>query len=100
MLNRTFGCVRVVWNRTLAARQALYAAEGKSTSYPQANRNLTMMKRDPELAWLNEVSAVALQYTLRLRRRRQTARGNPAAVASETGNSRREPGIPDFSYGK
>ncbi len=32
MLNRTFGCVRVVWNRTLAARQARYAAERRSMS--------------------------------------------------------------------
>ncbi len=32
MFNRTFGCVRVVWNRTLAARQERYAAEGKATS--------------------------------------------------------------------
>jgi putative transposase len=32
VLARTFGCVRVVWNRTLAARHERYAAEGKSTS--------------------------------------------------------------------
>ena len=29
MLNRTFGCVRVVWNRTLAARRERYVAEGR-----------------------------------------------------------------------
>jgi transposase len=33
VLARTFGCVRVVWNRTLAARRARYAADGTSTSY-------------------------------------------------------------------
>ena len=33
VLARTFGCVRVVWNRTLAARRARYAAEGTGTSY-------------------------------------------------------------------
>ncbi len=65
MLNRTFGCARVVWNRTLAARQASYAAGRKSTSYAQTDRALTAMKRDPELAWLNEVSSVPLQQTLR-----------------------------------
>jgi len=27
MLNRTFGCVRVVWNRTLASRRARWQAE-------------------------------------------------------------------------
>jgi putative transposase len=65
MLNRTFGCVRVVWNRTLAARHARYAAEGKSTSYAQADAALTAMKKDPGLAWLSEVSSVPLQQALR-----------------------------------
>ena len=32
MLARTFGCVRVVWNRTLAARQARWATERCGTS--------------------------------------------------------------------
>ena len=35
MLSRTFGCVRVVWNRTLAARRTRWRAEGKGTSYPR-----------------------------------------------------------------
>ena len=65
MLARTFGCVRVVWNRTLAARRALYAAEGTRTSYAQTDRALTQMKKDPELAFLNEVSSVPLQQALR-----------------------------------
>jgi putative transposase len=33
LLARTFGCVRVAWNRTLAARRARYAADGTRTSY-------------------------------------------------------------------
>jgi len=32
VLNRTFGCVRVVWNRTLAGRQARWHLERKGTS--------------------------------------------------------------------
>jgi putative transposase len=65
MLARTFGCVRVVWNRTLADRHARYAAEGKSTSYAQTDAALTAMKKMPELEWLNEVSSVPLQQALR-----------------------------------
>jgi len=65
MLNRTFGCVRVVWNRTLAARQARWHAEHKSTSYAQADAALTAMKKDPGLAFLNQVSSVPLQQALR-----------------------------------
>jgi putative transposase len=62
---RTFGCVRVAWNRTLAARHERYAAGGKGTSYAQTDRALTAMKRDPGLAFLNEVSSVPLQQALR-----------------------------------
>ena len=65
MLNRTFGCVRVVWNRTLAARRERYVAEGTSTSYAETDRALTAMKKDPELAFLGEVSSVPLQQALR-----------------------------------
>jgi putative transposase len=65
LLNRTFGCVRVVWNRTLSARQQRYAAERTTTSYAQTDRALTAMKKDPGLAFLAEVSSVPLQQTLR-----------------------------------
>jgi putative transposase len=65
MLNRTFGCVRVVWNRTLAARRARWHLEGQGTSYAESDRALTAMKKDPELAFLSEVSCVPLQQALR-----------------------------------
>jgi len=65
ILARTFGCVRVVWNRTLAGRHARYLAEGKSTSYRESDAALTAMKKLPGLAWLNEVSSVPLQQALR-----------------------------------
>ena len=65
MLARTFGCVRVVWNRILAARHARYATESKPTSYAQTDAALTAMKKTPGLEWLNEVSSVPLQQTLR-----------------------------------
>ncbi|MEU5938072.1 RNA-guided endonuclease TnpB family protein [Micromonospora sp. NPDC047548] len=73
VLNRTFGCVRVVWNRTLAARHARYHGEGKSTSYAETDRALTEMKRLPELTFLNEVSSVPLQQTLRHQHTAMTA---------------------------
>jgi putative transposase len=55
----------VVWNRTLAARQARWHTERIGTSYAETDRALTAMKRDPELAFLNEVSSVPLQQALR-----------------------------------
>ena len=68
-LHRTFGCVRLVWNRTLAARRSRYAAERKDTSYAETDRSLTLMKRDPGLEFLNQVSAVPLQQALRHQKR-------------------------------
>ena len=65
MLARTFGCVRLVWNRTLAARHRLYHAEGKGLSYAASDAALTAMKKDPDLAFLAEVSSVPLQQALR-----------------------------------
>jgi putative transposase len=65
MLARTFGCVRVVWNRTLAARHERWATERLRTSYRETDAALTAMKRRPELAFLGEVSSVPLQQTLR-----------------------------------
>lgn len=65
LLSRTFGCVRVVWNQTLAARHVRYAADGTSTSYRETDAALTDLKRDPAFNWLSEVSSVPLQQTLR-----------------------------------
>ncbi|TWH69804.1 putative transposase [Micromonospora olivasterospora] len=73
VLSRTFGCVRVVWNRTLAARRARYRAEGRSTSYAETDRALTEMKKQPDLAFLGEVSSVPLQQTLRHQHTAMTA---------------------------
>src|SRR3984957_15807449 len=65
VLNRTFGCIRVVWNRTLAWRQARYRDSQASTSYSQASAYLTAMKATDDLGWLTEVSSVPLQQELR-----------------------------------
>jgi putative transposase len=65
VLSRTFGCVRLVWNRTLAERHRLYRAEGKGLSYAESDRALTAMKKNPDLAFLSEVSSVPLQQALR-----------------------------------
>ena len=73
VLARTFGCVRVVWNRTLAARRARWHLAGKGTSYAESDRALTAMKKDPDLAFLNEVSCVPLQQALRHQRQAYSA---------------------------
>ncbi|MGX7729713.1 helix-turn-helix domain-containing protein [Rhodococcus sp. 2H158] len=64
-LNRTFGCVRVVWNKALDERTRAYATEHRKTTYVQASAALTGWKKTDDLAFLNEVSSVPLQPTLR-----------------------------------
>ncbi|WP_017533601.1 RNA-guided endonuclease InsQ/TnpB family protein [Nocardiopsis alba] len=64
-LGRTFGCVRLVWNKTLAERHAAYDQRGEKTSYKQTDQALTEWKRGENLAFLAEVSSVPLQQTLR-----------------------------------
>lgn len=65
IFRRTFGCVRLVWNRTLAERQHRYTTEQRGTSYRETDTALTEWKRDPDLAFLGEISSVPLQQTLR-----------------------------------
>ena len=65
LLRRTFGCVRVVWNKTLAARQRRYTTEQHGTPYRETDAALAEWKRTDELAFLSEVSSVPLQQALR-----------------------------------
>ena len=64
-LNRTFGCVRLVYNRALDARTRARAVGRQRVSYVQTSAWLTEWKRTEELAFLNEVSCVPLQQALR-----------------------------------
>lgn len=72
-LNRTFGCVRVVWNHMLAERHRRWHVDSQSTSYIQANAELTALKRRSEMAFLSEVSSVPLQQCLRHQQKAMTA---------------------------
>ena len=64
LLNRTFGCVRYVYNRALAERSRAWAQEQQRVTFAETCRMLTAWKADPETAWLYEVSNVALQQGL------------------------------------
>ena len=65
LLSRTFGCIRVVWNKTLADRQRRYTTTGESTPYRETDAALASWKKDPDLTFLSEVSSVPLQQALR-----------------------------------
>ncbi|MFF4875015.1 RNA-guided endonuclease InsQ/TnpB family protein [Micromonospora sp. NPDC000668] len=64
-LNRTFGCVRKVYNLALEARTRAWAVDRERTTYVQTSAMLTEWKRTEDLAFLNEVSSVPLQQSLR-----------------------------------
>lgn len=64
-LRRTFGCVRLIWNKTLAERHTAYHQRGEKTSYKQTDAALTGWKKTEDLAFLSEVSSVPLQQALR-----------------------------------
>lgn len=63
-LSRTFGCVRKVYNLALAARTDAWA-RGERVNYNQTSALLTAWKKTEALAFLNDVSCVPLQQTLR-----------------------------------
>ncbi len=64
LLNRTFGCVRYVYNRALAERSRAWTQEQKRVTFAETCRMLTAWKADPDTGWLYEVSNVALQQGL------------------------------------
>lgn len=65
LLTKTFGCARFVWNSILDWRSKEYALNGTKIGYAKSTARLTEMKQSDELAWLYEVSNVALQQSLR-----------------------------------
>lgn len=64
-LARTFGCVRFVWNWALRLRSDGFFLHQQRIGYPETDTQLTQLKRQPETAWLQEVSCVPLQQVLR-----------------------------------
>jgi putative transposase len=65
ILSRTFGCVRFVYNSILRWRTDAFYQQQIKVGYVEANAQLSRMKKDPELAFLGEVSSVPLQQCLR-----------------------------------
>lgn len=71
-LSRVFGHSRFVYNWCLRLRTDAWA-NGEKVNYNQSSAALTALKKTPEHQWLNEVSCVPLQQSLR---NLQTAFGN------------------------
>ncbi|KGF73550.1 transposase [Neosynechococcus sphagnicola sy1] len=65
LLRRTMGCVRLVYNRALAARTEAWYERQERIDYIQTSAMLTECKKQDDLQFLNEVSCVPLQQGLR-----------------------------------
>ena len=64
LINRTFGCCRLIYNKGLAMRNDAYS-NGEKIGYSQTCTALTALKKQDEFAFLKDVDSVALQQSLR-----------------------------------
>lgn len=78
LLDRTFGCTRYIYNYLLSKAKAEYQTyvqlkdtpgvtnlQKPSLSSYEFSAQLTQLKKEPDHAWLNDVSSVALQQVTR-----------------------------------
>lgn len=63
-LARAFGCARWVYNMGIQTKEAHYRETGKSYPDSDLSKQLPILKKDPETAWLSEVSSIILQQSL------------------------------------
>lgn len=73
MLAQTFGCARFAYNYILRQRTDAWFQRQERVGYHETSAMLTALKKQPEFAWLNDVSSVPVQQSLR---HLQTAFGN------------------------
>lgn len=65
LIDKTFGCCRLVYNKGLALRKDAYETIKESIGYKETNAMLTSLKKDAEFEFLKEVDSMALQQSLR-----------------------------------
>ena len=65
ILAQTFGCARFVYNRMLKVRTDAWYEKQQRVGYHETSSLLTELKKQPEFYWLNDVSSVPLQQSLR-----------------------------------
>ena len=64
-LRKTIGCCRYIYNWGLELRSESYKRNKTRIGFSETSRAMTILKKDSETKWLNDVSAVALQQSLR-----------------------------------
>ena len=62
---KIIGCSRLVFNRFLSEWNKTYEEMGESLNYFVCSAKLTLLKKETETLWLQEVDSIALQSALR-----------------------------------
>ena len=95
VLARTFGCARFAYNHMLRLRTEAWFSRQERIGYHETSAALTQLKKDPEFAWLNEVSSVPVQQALR---HLQTAFANFFAKRAKYPTFKRKDGPQSAEY--
>lgn len=65
ILVKTFGCTRFIYNYMLRLRTDAWMQKKERIGYHESSAALTALKKQSEYAWLNDVSSVPVQQSLR-----------------------------------
>ena len=65
LLAKTFGCARLVYNHWLDRKISQYKEDQTALSYTSCAKELTVLKKTEEYAFLKEVDSISLQQSLR-----------------------------------
>ena len=65
LIGKTIGCSRFVFNRFLSEWNKTYEETGAGLNYSACSAKLTVLKKESETLWLQEVDSIALQSALR-----------------------------------
>lgn len=95
ILARTFGCARFTYNYMLRQRTDAWMQRQERMGYHATSAALTVLKKQPEYVWLNEVSSVPVQQALR---HLQTAFANFFAKRNRYPQFKRKDGVQSAEY--
>ena len=96
-LARTFGACRFVFNWALRLRETARYSDTGPIGYAGSDKELTLLKKQSETEWLNEISSVPLQQALR---QLQTAYQNCYSGRADHPNFRKKRGHQSAEYTK
>ena len=77
LLAKTFGCVRLVYNHWLDRKISQYKEDQTTLSYTSCAKELTVLKKTEEYAFLKEVDSISLQQSLRHLDQAKTSSNGP-----------------------